>query len=57
MAKGRFSKRNEGTVNRRPQQPIHDAHVVAWLWSEQRAYDAGYLAAINGKAARKGGAA
>lgn len=56
MAAGRFSKRNEGTVNRRPQQQ-HDAHVIAWIWSEQRAYHAGYLAAINGKVERQGGAA
>jgi hypothetical protein len=56
MAAGRFSKRNEGTVNRRPQQQ-HDAHVIAWLWSEERAYQAGYVAVIGGKVVRKGGAA
>jgi hypothetical protein len=57
MAIGRFTKRNAAAVNRRPQQAAHDAHVVAWIWSERRAYDAGYLAAINGKVVCKGGAA
>ena len=54
MAKGRFAKRNEQTISRKPS---HDAHVQAWIWSEQRAYQAGYIAAINGQAVRKGGAA
>ena len=57
MTTGKFAKRNAGTVNRRPQQPDHDAHVVAWIWSEKRAFDAGHLAAINGQTVRKGGAA
>lgn len=56
MSNGRFAKRNAGTVNRRPQQH-HDAHVKAWLWSEERAYQAGYVAAIGGRVVRKGGAA
>ena len=57
MATGRFTKRNAAAVNRRPEQPHHDAHVDAWIWSEQRAYQAGYLAVIDGKVERNGGAA
>lgn len=56
MPKGRFAKRNTATVNRRPQAPAHDAHVTAWIWSEQRAHACGYIAAIDGQAVRKGGA-
>jgi hypothetical protein len=61
MSKGRFAKRNAGTVNRRPEQQQNaDAHVTEWLWSEERAYQAGYVAVINGRVVRKsdeGGAA
>jgi hypothetical protein len=56
MSTGRFAKRNAGTVNRRPQQQ-HDEHVTAWLWSEERCFQAGYIAVIGGKVVRKGGAA
>lgn len=57
MAKGRYAERNAQTVNRRPEPAKHDAHVVTWIWSEQRAYDNGYTAAINGQVVQKGGAA
>ncbi len=57
MSNGRFAKRNAGTVNRRAQAPAHDAHVSAWIWSEQRAHAAGYIAVIEGQVVRKGGAA
>lgn len=57
MAKGEFAARNAQTVNRRPEPTKHDAHVVTWIWSEQRAYENGHIAAINGQAVRKGGAA
>jgi len=29
--------------------PMHDAHVVAWRWSEERAASLGYVAVINGR--------
>ena len=57
MTKGRFAKRNAGTVNRRPDQDQHDAHVVAWMYSEERAYALGFIAVIGGKVVSKGGAA
>ncbi len=57
MAKGKFAARNAQTVNRRPEPTKHDAHVVTWIWSEQRAYENGHIAAINGQVVQKGGAA
>lgn len=57
MPAGRFAKRNAATVNRRPQAPAYDAHVTAWIWSEERAHALGYIAVIGGNVARKGGAA
>lgn len=52
MATGRFSKRNS---EKRSYFPDHNAHVVAWLHSEERAYACGYIAVINGQVVRKGG--
>lgn len=56
MAKGRFAARNEQNINRRLAQALHEAHVVAWIWSEKRAYDSGHIAAINGQVVQQGGA-
>ena len=54
MAAGRFSKRN---AERRSYFPDHNAHVIAWLYSEERAYACGYIAVINSQVARNGGVA
>lgn len=48
MKPGRFAKRNAGVIVRRAVR-LQDAHIITWLWSEERAARAGYIAVLGGR--------